>query len=393
MSDSIRVAIAGLGTATRLMLRALMSHPNIEVVAAASVREAERNAFARDFSIPVYADIDELSGLDSVDAIYIATPTHLHVEHVLMTLERGKHVLVEKPLAADLSSAQQMVEAAEKSGRVVIVGHSHSFDAPIQAMRDIVQSGEIGGVRMIHNWCYTDWLYRPRHPAELSTDLGGGVTFRQGAHQFDVIRYLGGGALRSVRASTGHWDASRPTEGSHTVYLEFEDGVCATAVYSGYDRFHSAELTFGIGEWGHRAPPSDTCYGVHRKRSRQLTAAEESVQKCEQSGYRAGDRLQPEGEYQPFFGLTLISCERGDIRQGPHGLFVYAEDGILEVELASTKTPHDKVVEEFVGAINGSIEPVHTARWGMATLEVCLAVLESAKRREEIYLHYQFEIE
>ncbi|GMA65207.1 Gfo/Idh/MocA family protein [Alicyclobacillus fastidiosus] len=141
MPDLIRVAIAGLGTATRLMLRALLSNPTIEVVAAASVREEERLAFANDFSIPAYADIDELCGLDDVDAIYIATPTHLHVHHVLMALEHGKHVLVEKPLATDLPCAKRMVEAAEKFGRVVIVGHSHSFDAPIQAMRDIVHSG------------------------------------------------------------------------------------------------------------------------------------------------------------------------------------------------------------------------------------------------------------
>ncbi|WP_348520915.1 hypothetical protein [Alicyclobacillus fastidiosus] len=203
------------------------------------------------------------------------------------------------------------------------------------------------------------------------------------------MRFLGGGALRSVRASTGRWDARRPTEGSHTVYLEFEDGVCATAVYSGYDRFHSTELTFGIGEWGQLAPDCDHCYGSHRKRSLQLTTAEESVMKREQAGYKTGDTLQEQGEHQPFFGLTLVSCERGDIRQSPEGLFVYADDRIIEVELPSTKTPHDRVVEEFVGAVNGSIEPVHTARWGMATLEVCLAVLESAKRREEIYLHYQ----
>jgi len=94
--------------------------------------------------------------------------------------------------------------------------------------------------------------------------MGGGITFRQGSHQFDIIRMIGGGLVRSVRAMTGVWDENRPTEGGHTVFLEFEDGAAATAVYSGYDRFHTSEITFGVGE--HGQPADTSVYGRARKR-------------------------------------------------------------------------------------------------------------------------------
>ena len=116
-------------------------------------------------------------------------------------------------------------------------------------MRELVRSGELGQLGMVHSWYFNDWLYRPRLPEELDTRLGGGVVFRQSADQFDIIRLVGKGLLRSVRAMTGRWDPERPTEGSYVAYLEFGDGAAATAGYGGYDHFHTTELT-GVDESG-----------------------------------------------------------------------------------------------------------------------------------------------
>ena len=67
---------------------------------------------------------------------------------------------------------------------------------------------------MVHSWYFNGWSYRPRLPEELDTRLGGAVVFRQSADQFDSIRLVGKGLLRSERAMTGRWDPDRPTEGS-----------------------------------------------------------------------------------------------------------------------------------------------------------------------------------
>ena len=90
------------------------------------------------------------------------------------------------------------------AGVALVVGHSHSFDAPIARTRALIAGGEYGSLRMIHALNYTDWLYRPRRPEELSD--GGGVMFNQAPHQVDVVRLLAGGRVKSVRAQTGAWD-------------------------------------------------------------------------------------------------------------------------------------------------------------------------------------------
>ena len=65
---------------------------------------------------------------------------------------------------------------------------------------------------MIHTWNFTDWMTRPRRPDELDVAQGGGVTYRQGAHQFDIIRLIGGGLVKSVRATTFDWDPKPPLD-------------------------------------------------------------------------------------------------------------------------------------------------------------------------------------
>ena len=111
-------------------------------------------------------------------------------------------MLVEKPIALTLDDAQTMIEAARSAGVHLIVGHSHSFDAPILRARELIAGGDYGAVRMISAFNYTDFLYRPRRPEELDTAKGGGVLFNQAPHQVDVVRLLGGGLIRSVRTVT-----------------------------------------------------------------------------------------------------------------------------------------------------------------------------------------------
>ena len=88
----------------------------------------------------------------------------------------------------------------ERAGVQLVVGHSHSFNAPILETRRIIERGEFGAVRLINAQYYTDFLYRPRRPEELDSTRGGGVVFSQGAHQVDIVRLLAGGLARSVRA-------------------------------------------------------------------------------------------------------------------------------------------------------------------------------------------------
>jgi phthalate 4,5-cis-dihydrodiol dehydrogenase len=301
---------------------------------------------------------------------------------VMLACAAGKHVLTEKPMATSLDGAEAMVAAAERAGVLLLVGHSHSYDLPIKTMRDIIARGDLGRVRMIHTWCFSDWIYRPRRLDELDPQLGGSVLYRQGAHQFDIIRLLGGGLLKSVRATAFDWDPARPSIGAHVAWLQFADGAAATAVYNGYGRLSSAELCFDIGEWGQ----------PHRLQERAAiprTPALHPDDEVAAKRKRAKNAIPAAAPFQPFFGLTVVSCDRGDIRQSPHGLYVYTGKGREEIILPADCNPRSLVLDEFADAILGEAPAVHDGRWGLATLEVCTAVLSSARSGRKVALARQ----
>ena len=79
--------------------------------------------------------------------------------------------------------------------------------------------------------------------------------FNQAAHQVDIVRLLAGGRVTSVRAVTGAWDATRPTEGAYAALLTFENGAFASLTYSGYGDFDSDEFQGWIGEMGQTKAP------------------------------------------------------------------------------------------------------------------------------------------
>ncbi|MDH3581489.1 MAG: Gfo/Idh/MocA family oxidoreductase [Hyphomicrobiales bacterium] len=385
----IRFAIAGLGSAGTALIPPVVKNPAFNLAAAADTDERALARLTRDFPEALtFTSVEELTESDVADVVFVATPTHLHADHVRAAIAGGKHVVSEKPIATNLEDAGHMIEAAEAAGVIFMVGHSFGYETPIKEMRRIVKSGELGALKMMHNWYFTDWIYRPRNPEELDTDLGGGVTFRQGSHQFDIIRLIGGGRVRSVRAVTGRWDASRPTEGAHTVFLEFDDGTVATAVYSGYDRFRTAELGFAVGENGRDVDLSS--YGSARKALGSTGGGESDLKREGRYGgsRNRGIAARPTPNH-PFYGLTVVSCERGDIRQSPEGLMVYGSDRKQEIAITKGTSGRDNILTELRDAIVDHKRPVHDGHWGRANLEVCLAVLQSAREHKEIYLSHQ----
>jgi phthalate 4,5-cis-dihydrodiol dehydrogenase len=334
-----------------------------------------------------FSSVEALCDSGNVDAVYVATPTHLHTEHVIAAAERGKHVMVEKPMAITLEDAQRMIDVTFRNGVQFQVGHSQSYEPPARKIREIVRSGMLGNLTMMHNWYYNDWLYRPRLPDELNTERGGGIVFRQGAHQFDIMRLIAGGFVNTVRAYTGRWDPERPTEGAQTAYMEFDGGVVATAVYSAYDRFYTTELT-KINEGGQEAKPGQ--YAAARMAIKNAGAGGEEALKSQ--GRYGGQRQQPaqqQTRHQSFFGLSIVSCEKGDIRQSPDGLLIYGEDRMWEEPLTPGIVGRDLMVDEFYRAIQTGNPPNNDGRWAMGTLEVTLAVLQSSREHREVNLSHQ----
>jgi phthalate 4,5-cis-dihydrodiol dehydrogenase len=389
-APTLRVGIIGLGGGASDMIPAFAQHPHIALTAAADIDKGQLEKFQAEFHAKTYLSAEALCDNPHVDVVYIATPNQFHTEHTLRALEKGKHVLVEKPMTLSLADADVMIQAAEHQEVQLMVNVKHSFDPHIRKIREIVQSGELGRLRMLHYWYFADWLYRPRTAEELNPSLGGGVTWRQGPHQFDILRTIAGGLVRSVRAMTGMWDDSRPVVGCHAAFLEFEDGTAATAVYSGYDHFHSRELTFGVGEAKPVAEAS--IYAQARKTLRQLAngAAETMLKRAQRYGgaSRAG-RAPRRSTSWVLGGPLIVTCEQGDVRLTPGGLRVYSNEDTWDIPISTETDGRHGIVNQMYEAVVNGRRPSADGLWGKATLEVLLAVLASARARKEVFLAHQ----
>jgi phthalate 4,5-cis-dihydrodiol dehydrogenase len=383
MADILRVGVAGLGSASAQILPCFADVPGVALGAAADVRPEARQDFTAKYGLPTFDSVAAMCRSPEIDAVWVATPNTTHCEHTIAAAENGKHIICEKPMAVSLAECDRMIAAADKAGVLLVQGHSKIFDSPIQAIRQIVASGRLGQVIQVDSWNFNDWLQRPRLASEVDTRLGGGIVFRQGPHQVDIVRYIAGGMGKSVRGVAGRRDPHFDTEGNFSALLEFENGAVANITLNGYGYFDITELTWGVGEGGQqrselRVPP----------RSPRRSGPVDPEKKYSYATTNAPATTYAKGVRMPFFGLTLVSCERGVIRQSPDGLFLYTENGCEEIPVTKPAGRSAELVE-LRAALDEGRQAFPDGRWGRATLEVCLGILDSSRTHREIMLERQ----
>ncbi|MDX1484850.1 MAG: Gfo/Idh/MocA family oxidoreductase [Alphaproteobacteria bacterium] len=369
----LRVGVAGLGVASSQVLPAFGDAKPYVLAGGADNRPEARAAFAEAYDRPVFASVAELCARDDVDAVWISTPNTLHAEHAICAARNGKHVICEKPMAVTLRQCDRMISAARDHGVQFLQGHSKIFQAPMKAIREVVRSGRLGRVIQISAFNSNDWLQRPRLAPELDTTKGGGLVYRQGPHMVDIVRFIGGGMVESVRGVTGRADPHFDTEGHFNALLTFEDGAAATLAFNGYGYFDVTELTWNIGESG-----MVQTAGRRFPRKPRLTGPADTEEKAAVAHQRTPRRGRRSERRQPFFGLTVVACERGMIRQSPDGIYVYTEDGREEIPCPKG---HGREFEllELRDALDHGRGVFPDGTWGKATLEVCLAIMASSK--------------
>ena len=369
----LRIGIAGLGRAFALSAPAFRD-PRVEVVAGADPRAEARAKFESEYHGKSYSTVEALCADASVDVVYIATPHELHAQQAVLAASRKKHILVEKPMALGLEDCRAMIDAARNAGVQLVAGHSHSFDAPISRASELIDGKTYGAVRMITALDFTDWIYRPRRPEELDAALQ-----NQASHQVSIVRRLAGARVRSVRAFTGSFDPARRAQAAWTCQLAFDNGAFASLVYSGYAHFDSDELMDWIGEMGQKKDPSS-----YWRTRLALQGDELALKNARNYG---GPRFSgaPAVAHQ-HFGFVLVSCEKADLRPLPTGVMVYGDQERRLEPLPVSKIARVEVIDELYGAIVEGRKPLHTGEWAMATLEICLAMLRSAREDREVLL-------
>ena len=260
---TLRLGIAGTGIAALQVLPHLAAlEGKVKLAALADVRRANMEFFCERYGrrVAMHDSVEAMCASPDVDAVWVASPNAQHAEHTIAAARHGKHVICEKPMAVSLDDCRAMVEAVERHGIKFVQGHSKAYDTPIRKMREILATGELGRVIHIQTWNWNDWLSRALVASEVDTGQGSGVVFRQGPHQTDIVRFLGGGkraqrargrraagirTFRMARATTRRSSNSRTASRRRW---------CSTATAE----FDMAELTWGIGESGKRMRNPDS---------------------------------------------------------------------------------------------------------------------------------------
>jgi len=384
----LRFGMAGLGIGARQVLYGFDVVDGARFTAAADLREDELTRYEKRFGVKTFTSVEAMAKSDACDVIWVATPNNLHAEHAIFAASHGKHVICEKPMATTMDEADRICEAIEKNGVRYVQGHSKIYNTFVPAMGEIISSGRIGRPIQITIVTYNDWTQRPWESHTLDPKRAGGVVYRQGPHQLDMVRYLAGGMARSVRATVGAWHPHIEVHGDYSAFFEFESGVTALATFNGYGSFDTMELTWNRGEGG--GVRAEDQMETSRPRSTGPMPVEEfydlpenDLDRMLQRGHIASNSNVTQGN---FFGSMVVSCERGDMRQHPEGLYLYTERGR---ELIRVPAAPGAEMREMVGAINEGRLTFPDHHWGRATLECCIGMIESSRRRQEIDLEYQ----
>jgi predicted dehydrogenase len=200
-------------------------------VVALGSRDVERGrAVAAELGIgTAHGSYEALLDDDQVDAVYIPLPNHLHREWAIKALEAGKHVLCEKPLAMSSTEAQQMVDVAERAGRVLMEAFMYRLHPSWVAVRELVESGRIGRLTAIQSW-FSYFNDDPNNIRNIRA-VGGGALYDIGCYNVNLSRTLFGGEPTRVQSSVVR-DPQMGVDVVTSAILDFRDGqatfTCST---------------------------------------------------------------------------------------------------------------------------------------------------------------------
>ena len=234
-NEPVRIGLIGAGAIAQLAHLPVLSRVRGARLAAICDNDrAKAQAIAERFDIPdVSTDIEDLLELESVDAVIVATPNHLHEPHVLSALAAHKHVLCERPLALSSRGIERLLQAAARADRCMVVANNHRFRSDVQALDRILRGAELGRVNGIRAGAYH--FARPDAGWRLRrAESGGGAFFDYGIPLLDLACWLADfPEPRRVSAYITRPAAAGAVESAMLVQLACENGMVFSFDVSG----------------------------------------------------------------------------------------------------------------------------------------------------------------
>jgi UDP-N-acetyl-2-amino-2-deoxyglucuronate dehydrogenase len=354
----VRTALIGCGKVGGLHAAALTTLPESTLVAVCDSRFDRAEQFAARYGGTAFQDVSEMISVSGAEAIFICTPHPLHAESAVLAAEAGLHVMVEKPMAANLSDCDAMIRTARKTGVTLSVMSQRRFYEPVQRMKTAIDAGKIGlpvlGIFQMFSW--RDQAYYESDPWRGKwTTEGGGVLVNQSPHQLDLLRWFMG----EIQEISGQWaNLNHP-------YIEVDDTAVATL------RFKNGGLGSIVTSLSQK-PGLFTKVHIHGSNGASI-----GVETDRGATFIAGVSKIAE---PPLNDLWTIPGEENRL----------AEFQTTDRARFQTIDPvvhyHALQIQDFLQAIRTGRTPLVTAQDGRAVVEIFSAIYESSKSRKNVSL-------
>lgn len=359
LADPLRVGVIGIGWAGQQHLNAYLAAPGVEVIALAAKEVDLLTALGAEHDIHrLFENWEDLLDEPGLDAVSVAVPTFLHAPIAIAALERGIHVLTEKPIARNAEEGQRMVDAAHAANRVLDVAFNHRRRGDIQALKQVIERGDLGRTYFAR----AAWQRRrgiPKLGSWFTNEkmAGGGPLADLGVHVLDyALHLLGEPEVVSVSAVTyaefgprNLGGTNRETADQSTSAFEVEDFAAA------FLRLSDGGTLILEASWaGFRAIDDSIEFSV--------------------LGTEGGADLTISGATKtPAGALSIYTDREGE----PADYTVEAEAG----------RGHVAVVEDFIVSVRAPSEwSVHDGSVGLGRARIIDACYKSARENREIVL-------
>jgi len=207
-----------------------------QLVAVCDKDHTKSDAFGKEYRCKSYDDIsDMLNNECDANVVSICTPNGLHCEHTIISLQKGLHVLVEKPMALNIIECGDMIKEAEKHNKRIFIVKQNRFNPPVVAVKKILEQKKLGRILSVQLNCFwnRDKDYYTSSDWKGTLDMDGGTLFTQFSHFIDLLYWLIGDVkkISAFGVNSNHKD-SISFEDNGVVILEFYSGTIGSIHYT-----------------------------------------------------------------------------------------------------------------------------------------------------------------
>jgi predicted dehydrogenase len=354
----MRIGLIGCGKVGGIHAAALAKLPETELVAVCDSQADRAAAFAARYGGRPYTDVGALLRESPPEIVLIGTPHPLHAEPAIRAMESGAHVLVEKPLAADLHDCDAMLAAANRAGVQLGVISQRRFYEPVQRMKAAIEAGKLDrpvlGLFLMYSWRDPSYYASDPWRGQWASE-GGGVLVNQSPHMLDLLLWF----LGPVAEVTGYWaNLNHPS-------IEVED----TAV---------ANLRFANGGLGAILTSVAQKPGIYTKvHVHGSNGASVGVETDRGATFIAGMTAPAE---PPLNDVWTVPGEEGRLAA------FQSEDRARFTQIDPVTHYHAMQIQDFLQAVQEGRPPLVTGADGRAVVELFTAIYRSNQERRSIRL-------